>query len=722
SELVAEALVPRLTGDERTQLEKRGTDNVEAYEAYLRGRFHWNIFTEEAFAQALEYYNRAIQIDPAYALAHAAIADYYNFVGVLCMMPFSEATAAARASALRALELDPTLAEAYSALGLASVCYDFDWTGAETNHQRSVELNPNNATGHQWYSFYLQMAGRFDEAVAEMHRAQEIDPLSSLIMHSLAWCYYHARRFDESLAAYRNLVKAVPNYPYGLVTYSEALRHVGQHDEAVAAAERAVDLTRGAPFYLTFLAAALAAAGRKEEARDALRRLEEMSRAGRYVSPYMLSFVHVRLGERERALELLEKAYEIVDGWLVWMGVDPELDPLRSDARFDSLLRRTENPAAARLKPARRARRPEETTGGGRDTGATSAQGAPAPPVRPRMTEDDEAQQLYVAGRYYATRRTAEGLRQAIERLERAGERDPQFALAHAELADCYALLNWYVEPPPADAWDQALRYARLAVETDDSLAEAHASLGFVKLHYERDWPGAERELRRAIELRPDNPAARRWYAFTLAAMGRHDEAVAEIEQARELSPRSPVIATAVANVLFLARRFDEAIEQCGRALELDPGSVAAHVILRWSYEHSGLAEEALATFEQERVFAGDTPTTRAKRAHVLAATGRGEEAREILRGLLANRAEQRVTAYELAVICSLLDERDQAFDFLAEAEREHAVGYTFVRVDPHLDNLRSDARFAALLERTGNLATPDAAQAPPAPAGTDGA
>ena len=233
------------------------------------------------------------------------------------MMPFSEATAAARASALRALELDPTLAEAYSALGLASVCYDFDWTGAETNHQRSVELNPNNATGHQWYSFYLQMAGRFDEAVAEMHRAQEIDPLSSLIMHSLAWCFYHARRFDEALAAYSNLVKAVPNYPYGLVTYSEALRHVGRHDEAVAAAERAVELTRGAPFYLTFLAAALAAAGRTAEAPTRSAGPKSVARRALRLALHAI-LVHVRLGEREARAGASGEGLQIVDGWLVW--------------------------------------------------------------------------------------------------------------------------------------------------------------------------------------------------------------------------------------------------------------------------------------------------------------------------------------------------------------------------------------------------------------------
>jgi tetratricopeptide (TPR) repeat protein len=327
------------------------------------------------------------------------------------------------------------------------------------------------------------------------------------------------------------------------------------------------------------------------------------------------------------------------------------------------------------------------------DVGSTSD----APAAR-----SEEAHQLYVAGRYFAIKRTAEGLRQAIVRLEQAVELDPCFAVAFSELADCYALLNWYVEPPPPDAFERALKAAQNAVKADDNLADGHASLGFVNLHYERDWAGAEREFRRAIELKPDNAPAHRWYAFSLSAMARHDEAVAEIQRAQEISPQSAVIATGVANVLFLARRFDETIAQCRRALELDPGSMAANVVRRWAFEQLGMHKEALAAFEQERVFAGDTPTTRAKRAHVLAACGRQEEARQILEELLEQREEQWVTAYEIAVIYSFLNDSDNALIWLDRAEREHAVGFTFIRVDPHLDNVRSDPRFIEMLRRLG--------------------
>ncbi|MFL6337315.1 MAG: protein kinase domain-containing protein [Pyrinomonadaceae bacterium] len=360
------------------------------------------------------------------------------------------------------------------------------------------------------------------------------------------------------------------------------------------------------------------------------------------------------------------------------------------------------------------AREPGVTTGDplkARTTGPTQtlpSQGIHTTPnTGPRLTEDEEAHQLYVAGRYFATRRTADGIMQAVERLERAVERDPRFASAWSELADCYALMNWYVEPPPAGAWEKAVAAALRAVEADDSLAEAHASLGFVKLYYERDWEGAERELSRAVELKPESAVARRWHAFNLSAMGRHDEALAEIERARECAPRSPVVATGVANVLFLAGRFDDAIEACQRSFEIDPGSMSTHIVLRWCYERKGMCDEALAVYEQERAFAGDSPTTCAKYAHVLASCGRKDEARAELEKVISDGSARGALAYEAAVVYSLLGDGERALEWLGRAAEEHAVGLAFVRVDPRLDGLRADARFNELLRRVGSWEAP---------------
>jgi serine/threonine protein kinase/tetratricopeptide (TPR) repeat protein len=702
SEQVASALLPQLTRDEQRRLSKRGTDRVEAFESYLRGRYYWNSYTESGLAKALECYNHAIELDPEYALAYTGIADYYNWLGVFGIRPFAETSAAAKEAAGKAVELDSSSAEAYSALGFATVCHDFDWAVAEGQHRLAVNLNPNYATGHNWYGFHLLMTGRFEEGIREMLRARELDPMSPSIMQSLGWAYYHARRFDEALTTYETMIDAAPDMAYGLATYSWTLRHIGKAALAVEIGEKALRLSSGGQFYVAVVGAAYAAAGRTSDARAALDRLNEMSTSG-YVSPYHRALIHLLLGERGPALGFLREASAINDGWLTWLAVEPQFDPLRADPAFAEILSKTKNPAShgiaahAGASAAGRAERSSSRSSGPLEsTSITSPVPSPAPQTLDSANE--EARQLYTAGRYYATRRTAEGMRQAIERLKRAVELDPEFALAHAELADCYALLNWYVEPPPVRAWELAKQSAIRAVAADPELAEAHASLGFVRLHHDRDWDDAERELRKAIMLKPGIQVAHRWYAFSLSAMGRHEEAFAEIERARQISPQSPVLATAVANVLFLAGRFDDAIEQCHKALQLDSGAVSAHTVLRWAYEKKGMHHEALAAFEQERVFAGETPTTNAKRAHVLGSVGRREEARDLLEQIVARRAEQWVSAYEIAIIYCLIGDFDNAFDWLTKAEREHAVGYTFVRVDPRLEALRSDPRFLGLL------------------------
>ncbi|MDT5156905.1 MAG: eukaryotic-like serine/threonine-protein kinase [Acidobacteriota bacterium] len=695
SEQVAEALIPQLTGGERLRLQKRGTDRADAYEEYMRGRYHWNTFNEEGFARALVHYSRAVSLDPDYALAYAGIADYYNVLGVYAILPFSETSAAALQAARKSVALDPTLAEGYAALGFATLTHEFDWEESERQLRRASELNPNYVTGCLWLSFFLGMEGRFDEALNGARRALEIAPLTPLVRHTLNWTLYHARRFDEAIASARILVTTEPTYGLGHLLLSLALSQAGRHDEAVETCGKAVELLGRSPYSLAFLAALLAAAGRTEESRRLLEEIRRMEET-RYVSPYMLALVYCRLSDSEGALEQLERAWEIRDARLAWLGVDPQFDSLRGHPRFDEVLLRTKNPAHAQRPTTSGGASSRDATPSGRqgpDSGAT--------PPAPRDTED-EAQKLYKAGRYFVTRRTAEGLRQAIERFERAVQLAPRYGLAWAEMADSYSFLNWYVEPPPDGAWASAKQAALRAVEADDSLSEAHASLGFILFNYERDFAEAERELRRAIELNLENAVARRWHAYNLTAMGRHDEAISEIRKAQQLAPRSPVIATALANILFLARRFEEAEEQCRSALELDPGSISTHIILRWSYEMRGMCDDALGVFEQERAFTGDTPTTRAKQAHVLASCGHPEEAREILSDLIARRSQEWVTAYEIAVIHSRLGERDGAFSWLARAEEEHSVGLTYLRVDPRLDGLRADPRFSELLRRFG--------------------
>jgi serine/threonine protein kinase/tetratricopeptide (TPR) repeat protein len=700
SEQVARALVPHLTGDEREQLARRGTDNAEAYEAFLRGRYHWYTMSEEGFAKSISCYQRAINLDQNYAEAYAGVAEYHAWLAVYGLAEPAVELRVAREAAQKAIDLDENLAAAHTSHGLSLLTHEWQWRLAGARFRRAIELSPNYTQAHAHYACQLAMEGRFDESVAEARRACEIDPLNPFNFYFLSWCLYQSRRFTESAEEARRLLRIDPRYGSARFVLSWLMRRAGEHEESVADAKRAIELLGEVPMLTCALACAHAAAGREDEAREILASLESES-ARRFVTPYHRALVRVALGEHEQALALLRQAVEVEDPWVVWLGTEPQLDPLRGAPEFDELLRRTHNP----LRPVA----PPGQSGARASTDATPSKRALEAPTRVHQSvapntggdqDNEEAQKLFTAGRYFATRRTADGLRQAVERFERAVRLAPQFALAYAEMADCYALLNWYVEPPPPGAWERAQRAAHRAVEADDSLAEAHASLGFVKLYHERDYEGAERELRRAVELKPESAVARRWHAFNLSAMGRHEEAYQEIRKAQELNPTSPVATTGVANVLFFARRFDEAIGMCLRALDLDPGSMASHIVLRWSYEMSGRCEDAFTVYEQESAFAGETPTTRAKRAHVYASCGRADEAREILRGLVARRDEEWVTAYEIAVIYSLLGERDEAFAWLTLAAEEHAVGLAFVRVDPRLDNLRPDPRFDNLLKR----------------------
>jgi tetratricopeptide (TPR) repeat protein len=349
SEKVAKSLVPHLTGEEQQQLKKRGTDNAEAFEAYLRGRHYWNTFTEEGFAKALIFYNQAISIAPDYALAFAGIADYYNLLGVYAVMPFRETAAAAKEAAQKAVELDDTLAEGYAALGFAVLMRDFDWAEAEKNLRYAVEINPNYVTGRIWYSSFLAVTGRMEEALAQVRRAREIDPLTPVVSHTLNLTLYYARRFDEAIASTEKFIEREPRYGLAPLFLSSVLWRVGRGDEAVKFATRAVMLLGKTPYSLIWLASAHAASGEREKARKIIAEIQELSRR-RYVSPYLLAIVYANLNDTEKVLELLEKAWEIRDGRLSWLGIEPQFDQVRNEPRFKKILRETNNPVVEKLE------------------------------------------------------------------------------------------------------------------------------------------------------------------------------------------------------------------------------------------------------------------------------------------------------------------------------------------------------------------------------------
>ena len=211
---VAEAIVPHLTVDQRLRLAKRGTDNPQAHEAYLRGRYYWNTFTEDGFARAIVCYQQAIALDPKYALAYAGVANYHNWLGVFSVMPFAECAAAAYEAASTAVEIDPNLAEAHTALGQAILFRDFAWASAEHHLVRAIELDPNYAPAHTLYAMQLVKEGRFTEALREAQIGRDLDPLAIISRFAVVWCSYHARRFDE---AYRFASSTLENEPNNLL-------------------------------------------------------------------------------------------------------------------------------------------------------------------------------------------------------------------------------------------------------------------------------------------------------------------------------------------------------------------------------------------------------------------------------------------------------------------------------------------------------------------------
>jgi len=339
AEQVALALIPQMTSDERERLAKRGTDNPEAFEAYLRGRFHFNSLTEDGFAKALAAYERAVQLDPSYVLAHTAIADYYYFLAVHGVMPANHCLAASEAAARRAVELDPQLAEAHAALGFA-LSGRFKWEEAERHVLRALEISPNSALAHLRYGNHLVQQGFVEEAVQHARRSLELDPTSPIYQFSVGWGLYFARRFDECLEQYQSMIAAHPLNPMAYFGFAWVARHVGRHDEALSAMKRAEEFSNGTLMMTTGRGLVYAAAGMRREAEEILEKIAALP-AHCNVITYHVALIYHFLGDKEKTLLALEEAYEQRDLWLVWIGVEPALDSLRSDKRFQRLLELT---------------------------------------------------------------------------------------------------------------------------------------------------------------------------------------------------------------------------------------------------------------------------------------------------------------------------------------------------------------------------------------------
>ena len=329
----------KLSGADESRLAKRYTENPEAYQLYLKGRFYWNKRTGEAFKKAIEYFNQAIEKDPHYALAYAGLADVYVLLSRYSASTPQESYPKAKAAAKRALEIDDTLAEAHNAL--AGALFDYDWNFAESNreYQRAIELNPNYATVHHWYGSGPPLVmGRFDEAIAELKRAQELDPLSLIINADLGQTYISARRYDEAVEQLQKTLEMDQSFYIAHKSLGEAYALKGFLQDAITQYQKAIQLNDD-PYVVALLGHAFAVSGKREEAFKTLDLLKEMAKR-RYVSAYSFATVYAGLGERDQAFQWLEKSYQDRASDMAYFNVDPLLDNLRSDPRFQDLLRK----------------------------------------------------------------------------------------------------------------------------------------------------------------------------------------------------------------------------------------------------------------------------------------------------------------------------------------------------------------------------------------------
>jgi serine/threonine protein kinase/Flp pilus assembly protein TadD len=336
---ISEKLRFKLTGEEQKRIAKRHTDNPEAYRLYLKGRYNWNKRTPEGFKLGIEYFREAIDLDSGYALAYAGLADSYNMLGNYSELAPRDAFPRAKTAAIKALRIDETLSEARASLAYAMNGYDWDWKKAGAEFKRAIELKPNYATAHYWYAtVHLAALGKLDEAISEMTEAQELDPLSLIINTNLGWIYYFARRYDDAVKQIHKALEIDENFNVAYFKLGQVYERQGRYEEAIAQYRRAMQLSSNL-WIMPGLGHALAMTGQQDEARRLLDELLRMSHE-RYVSPYFVAEIYRGLGEIDLTFEWLNKAYEHHSDWLVWLGVEPALDGLRSDPRFTDLMRR----------------------------------------------------------------------------------------------------------------------------------------------------------------------------------------------------------------------------------------------------------------------------------------------------------------------------------------------------------------------------------------------
>jgi TolB-like protein/Tfp pilus assembly protein PilF/tRNA A-37 threonylcarbamoyl transferase component Bud32 len=816
---VSEALIPHLTGEDRERLAKRGTQHPKAHEAFLRGRFFWNKLTADSLAKAHEAFQTAVELDPEYALAHVGLADSYNWAGIFGIRPARETIPLAEAAALRALEIDPELSDAYAALGLIDDAR-FEWANAEEMYRRALAINPNNSYAHEWLAAVLIGSGRREEGLKHTHRSEALTPLSPRAMTMTAWGLYQARDFLGAEAKARQMVDMAPNYPQSYLQLGNALEQQGRVDEALEMLRRGLEMMPELGMAQYQLCFALVRAGLADEARELTDQLTETA-SQRYIKPYFLGLCHAALGELEMAFDYFDQAIVEFDPFFNWFGTEAKLDPLRHDPRFIRLFQATRNPLArAAAQPVEAAPQTGERSiavlplvllGSGnlgetgddylrigladalitrlsnvgrflvrptssilpfatrrvdsfeagrlldvefvvdgnirrlgdrirvtvqllsvRDRATRWSQSfdqnvadvleledsmseTVAKSLLPHLTDEDarrlkkrgtdnpEAFESYLRGRYYWNTGTEGGFAQALIHFNRAIAIAPDYALAYAGIADYHNWLGLYAVMPFAETSAAAKESAQQAIACDPDLADAYSSMGFAVLTNEFDWKEAEYCHLRALRLNPNYAIGHIWYCHLLTVTGRFDEAKVHCDRAVALDPLTPLVQHGLGWSNFYARRFPESVAAARRLVDNEPQYGMGYVFLSLALSQMGEHAEAIAMGEKCIELLGRSPYTLIWTATAYAAAGHHSQAEAMLAETDSMSPPRYVSPYLRAMVYVKLGDQETALTLLEEALDTRDARLVWLGVDPIFDPLRGDARFIDVLGKTKN-------------------
>ena len=819
SERVANVLLPHLTGDEKRKLEKRGTNNTEAYQSYLRGRYFVNQFTDEALLKAVEAFQDAIDKDPNYALPHVGLADFYIWSAIFGAMPSAEAFPKGMHAALRALEIDESLGEAFALLAFTTFIRDWNRDRALALVKRALDLNPNYHFAHECQSNLLCSQGRFDEAMAAMRRAEELDPFSPRTKVMMGWTYYQTRQYKKALKKIRQGDEMQKNFPQAKMHVGNVMIELERASEAVKYLRECCTLwpTSGLPKYI--LSFALVADGKMDEAKAVVDEL--LTPRDGFVKPYFAAMGCVALGEIDKAFEWFDRSVESHDEWLTWFGTEPKLDVIRRDPRYFKILEKTNNPIIAtqtkivsgepttgasqrsiavlpfrlitsgntgdtddkyltvgmadaltmRLSNVRRFLvRPtssvlqfadsetdpfsagtelkvdfvvagnirrvgdrirvtahllnvaERSTrwAAGFDENFTDVleledtlsekvvnsliprlTGEERKKLAKRGTDNREAHEAYLQGRFYWNQFSFEAFPKSLEAFQKAVELDPNYALAHVGIADFYSWACIHGIYRPAEGFPHVLESAMRALKIDPALAEAHAAIG---LYYSnmQQWDESENHYKRAIEINPNYPLSHEWFSAILVGTGRFEEGTREILLAEELDPLSLRPKVLSAWTIYQTRNYGLALAKARELQLLAPEFMQSYLQLSNVLTQFGATDEAVEVSRKAVEIAEDSPLPIYNLCFALMAAGKIKEAEKTVAKMEKTAADRYVPPYFLGLSNVAIGNVDRALEHLDAARIEKSAWVLWFATEPKLDPLRDDPRFIKMQKKTG--------------------